>query len=224
MRSKAFTTALLSIFGFSSCNLPSDKNSDIKAKPTFMVQKEVFSLYRKIDSIIYVARALTINPDTVDLHLYTINVSAPEAAIQTPISTKQLRKQEISNIKTELQAYYNWIPVKGNEVLFVQIQPSGFKDEMQMLNKRQEIENKLSEALENKNLGQWFAGDLGPGGANILYTIVDIDKSLQVVLRVLHDNDLEKQVLIGRRVLVSKEDWFYEVIYPANYSGQFNTM
>lgn len=153
MNSKALTTALLSIFGFSSCNLTSDKHTDIKAKPAFMVQKEVFRLYRKTDSIIYVARALTVNPDTVDLHLYTINVTAPEAAIQTPTSSKQVRKQEISNIKTEMQVYYNWKPFNKKDVLFIQIQPSGFKDEMQLLNKRQEIEDKLNEALENKKLG-----------------------------------------------------------------------
>lgn len=224
MTIKAFTTALLSIFGLSSCNFSSDNSTDVKAKPTFVVHKEIFSLYRKTDSIVYIARALTIAPDTFELNLYTINISTPEAAKQTFVSTKHLRKQEASNLKTDLEAQYNWIPAKGNDVLFIQIQPTGFKDEMQMLNKRQEIEDKLSEILENKNLGQWFASDLGPGGANILYSVTDIDESLQTVLGVLHDNNLEKQVVIGRRVLVSEGDWFYEVIYPIKYSGQFNTM
>lgn len=61
-----------------------------------------------------------------------------------------------------------------------------------MLNKRQEIENKLSEALENKNLRQWFAGDLRPVGVNIIYSVAGIDESLQPFIRVLHDYDLEK--------------------------------
>jgi hypothetical protein len=108
--------------------------------------------------------------------------------------------------------------------LFVQIQPAGFRDEKQLLDKRQEVEDLLSKALENKELGKWFAGDIGPGGGNMLYTVKDIDKSMQIILEVLQQNKLDKNVLIDRRVLVDQDDWFYEVIYSTKFSGDFNTM
>lgn len=224
MKFKTFTLGLLTFLGLTSCNQNSDKQSDGQTNSTLLADKEIFSLYKKTDSVIYVARALKTGNDKFDLHLYELNISTPEGAKQTFISVQQLTQQELENKKTEFQSSYNWTPFKGNEVLFVQIQPKGFKDEMQLLEKRQEIEDKLSKALENKRLGEWFAGDLGPGGGNMLYTVTDIDKSLQVILDVFQQNKLEKNVLIGRRVLVDKGDWFYEVIYPTKYSGDFNTM
>jgi len=224
MKFKTFTLGLLTFLGLTSCNQNSNKQTDGQTNSTLLADKEIFSLYEKTDSIIYVARALTTGNDKFYLYLYELNISTPEGAKQTFDLVQQLTQQELDNRKTELQSKYNWIPFKGNEVLFVQIRPTGFKDEMELLDKRQEIEDKLSKALENKKLGEWFAGDLGPGGGNMLYTVTDIDKSLQIVLDVLQQNKLDKNVLIGRRVLVEKDDWFYEVIYPKEYSGDFNTM
>jgi len=224
MKFKTFTLGLLTFLGLTSCNQNSNKQTDGQTNSTLLADKEIFSLYEKTDSIIYVARALTTGNDKFYLYLYELNISTPEGAKQTFDLVQQLTQQELDNRKTELQSKYNWIPFKGNEVLFVQIRPTGFKDEMELLDKRQEIEDKLSKALENKKLGEWFAGDLGPGGGNMLYTVTDIDKSLQIILDVLQRNKLDKNVLIGRRVLVEKDDWFYEVIYPIEYSGDFNTM
>jgi len=224
MKFKTFTFGLLTFLGLTSCNQNSNNQTDGQTNSTLLADKEIFSLYEKTDSIIYVARALTTGNDKFYLYLYELNISTPEGAKQTFDLVQQLTQQELDNRKTELQSKYNWIPFKGNEVLFVQIRPTGFKDEMELLDKRQEIEDKLSKALENKKLGEWFAGDLGPGGGNMLYTVTDIDKSLQIILDVLQQNKLDKNVLIGRRVLVEKDDWFYEVIYPIEYSGDFNTM
>jgi hypothetical protein len=224
MKFQTFTLGLLTFLGLTSCNQNSDKQTNGQTNSTLLVDKETFCLYKKTDNIIYVARALTSGNDKFDLYLYEVNISTPEGANQTFTSIQQLTQKELDRKKTELQSSYNWTPFKGNEVLFVQIQPTGFKDEMQLLDKRQEIEDKISKALENKKLGEWFAGDLGPGGGNMLYTVTDIGKSLQVILDVMQQNKLEKNVLIGRRVLVDKDDWFYEVIYPTKYSGDFNTM
>ena len=221
---KIITLGLLTFLGLTSCNQNSDKQTDGQTNSTLLADKEIFSLYKKTDSIIYVARVLTTGNDNFDLHLYEVNISTPEGAKQAFTSVKRLTQQELDNKETELQSNYNWTPFRGDEVIFVQIQPTDFKDEMQLLDKRQEIESKLSKALENEKLGEWFAGDLGPGGGNMLYTVTDIDKSLQIILDILQQNKLDKNVLIGRRVLVAKDDWFYEVIYPTKYSGDFNTM
>jgi hypothetical protein len=55
--------------------------------------KEVFSLYKRTDSIIYVARALATGNDKFDLLSYELNISIPEDARQTFTSVQQLTKQ-----------------------------------------------------------------------------------------------------------------------------------
>jgi len=224
MTFKELTLRLLILFGLTGCNQTSDKQTGGKTGNVLLAGKEVFSLYKKVDTLIYVARALKTSSDTVDLHLYEVNTSIAEGATQKFVSVAHLTPQQLDSRKSELQSEYTWTPSKGNEILFVQIQPTNFKDEMQLLDKRQEIETITSKALQDKKLGEWFAGDLGPGGGNILYRVNDINRSIEIILNILQQNRLETNVLIGRRVLIDKVDWFYEVIYPTKYSGNFNTM
>lgn len=224
MTFKAFALRLLIFFGLTGCNQTLDKQAGEQTAIVSLTDKEVFSLYKKVDSVIHVARALETGSDSVDLHLYEVNTSIAEGAKQRFASVEHLTRQQLDSRKINLQSAYTWIPIKGDEVLFVQIQPTGFKDEMQLMDKRQEIETLTSKALQDKKLGEWFAGDLGPGGGNILYRVSDINRSIEIILDVLQQYELEHNVLIGRRVLVDKADWFYEVIYPTKYSGDFNTM
>ena len=58
----------------------------------------------------------------------------------------------------------------------------------------------------------------------MLYTVTNIEITLQTILQVLKQNNLDKNVLIGRRIMIDKGDWFYEVIYPTKFTGTFNTM
>ncbi|CAN5400174.1 hypothetical protein BH10ACI2_BH10ACI2_19170 [soil metagenome] len=202
-------------------NLSSPKNPVSISKSG---EGEVFTLYRKTENIFHVARALTTNTGDVDLHLYEVDTSTPEGAKQTFVSLEHLTQQQLAKRKTELQSSNNWIPFKKYEVLFVQIQPNGFKDEIELLDKRQDIEAQLSNELESKRLGEWLASDIGPGGGNMLYKVSDVDSSLEAVLTVFRRNNLITSVLVGRRVFVADGEWFYEVIYPTNFTGNFNTM
>jgi hypothetical protein len=224
MTFKAFTLRFLIFFGLTGCNQTLDKQAGEQTAIVSLTDKEVFSLYKKVDSVIYVARAVETDSDSVDLHLYEVNTSIAEGAKQRFASVEHLTRQQLDSRKNKLQSAYTWTPLEGDDVLFVQIQPTGFKDEMQLMDKRQEIETLTSKALQDKKLGEWFAGDLGPGGGNILYRVSDINRSIEIILNVLQQYELEHDVLIGRRVLVDKADWFYEVIYPTKYSGDFNTM
>ena len=95
---------------------------------------------------------------------------------------------------------------------------------MDVMRKRQDVEDKINSIFESEKLGEWFAGDMGPGGGNILYDVYQVDDAMQAILGVLKQSKLEGSTLIGRRVLLSDQDWFYEVIYPSNYTGGFNTM
>jgi hypothetical protein len=215
---------LLTILGLTSCNQSSDNQTSGQVQANSTFDKEIFTLYSRTENAVKVARAMTTSNETFDLHLYELNTSTPEAAQQTTISVQTLTKQELETKSTELKNTYNWTPFKGDNVLFVQIQPRGFKNEIELLDKRQEIEDKLNTVLETNKLGEWFAGDIGPGGGNMLYTVTNIEITLQTILQVLKQNNLDKNVLIGRRIMIDKGDWFYEVIYPTKFTGTFNTM
>jgi len=220
---KIFALGFIAFLFLTNCNKKL-KNVNSESKSISLWNKEFLHLYKKNDSIVEIARVIQSGKENFKLQFSKINILTPEYAKQHFISELDLSKKELENKKLELQKTYNWKPVQGNDILFIQIQPSKFKNELQMLDRRQEIEEKINQALQNNNCGEWFAGDLGPGGGNMLYTVNDIEKSLPIILEVLQQNKLEKNVLIGKRILTEKDEWFYEVIYPNKYSGNFNTM
>lgn len=63
---------------------------------------------------------------------------------------------------------------------------------MEALDKRQDIEAKIEKALKLKGVGEWIAGDLGPGGANMLFEVIDVDKAVPVILETLATNGYKK--------------------------------
>jgi hypothetical protein len=220
MRRIVLAFELLIILGLINCK----QNPTNQIDGQVSIDKEVFTLYSKANSIVHTARVLTTEDNSFDLIFYDVDISTPEGAKQKFISIESLTEQQLKSKRIDLQKTYNWTPIKGKDILFVQIQTTGFKNEMELLDMRQKIEIKLTFELENKKLGEWVASDLGPGGGNMLYTVTNINNALHTILQVLKQNNLDKNTLIGRRVLISNEDWFYEVIYPTQYSGDFNTM
>lgn len=112
------------------------------------------------------------------------------------------------------------------DIMFIQIVPDstmGTFDQLRFLNFRQEIEEQIDKTLKSKNLGEWFAGDMG-AGANMLFFITDWDKANEVVVELLKKKNLLDHVLITKRIGTSKDDWNYEVIYPLEFEGIFNQM
>lgn len=186
------------------------------------LDKEIWTFYSKSDTVYHVKRL--VSSDSGQLLLtYDINTSQPEAAHQTFISKQTINESELQKIKSESSSF-NWTPFRATPTLFVQIQPSAFKDEMAAFDKRQQIEQLIDNELKSKNFGEWIAGDLGTGGANMLFEVQDIDKAKAVIQTILSKNGLDKATIIGRRVNIAADDWFYEVIYPLDYNGEFLTM
>ncbi|MCU7551359.1 hypothetical protein OCK74_19715 [Chitinophagaceae bacterium LB-8] len=109
-------------------------------------------------------------------------------------------------------------------VLFVQWHYPDSVDGLKALEIRQKVENKIDAALRTKGQGQWFAGDLGPGGANMLYEVHSHEKALPIILEVLKKEGLEKETLIAQRIYTDAENWSYKVVYPKDYQGEFNDM
>ena len=229
-----FTIFIAYILGLISCGqYPTEKvihndtiQSNKKFDPVHTVTdfNEKWTIYFQQDSIYHVKRLITID-GRLNLLSYDINISEPENAGQTFIEDRPITDLvEAEKIKSK-NIKYNWKPYRmPRQTLFVQIESSAFKDEMTALKKRQEIEQKIEVALKSNNNGEWTAGDLGPGEANMLFEVQNIDNAISIILDVLSKEGYYKKTLIGRRLNTAKDDWFYEVIYPFNFSGQFLTM
>jgi hypothetical protein len=143
-------------------------------------------------------------------------------------------KQEFNNEKVildSLEASFNneeFVTKMSSEkdVMFIQIIPDstmGTFDAIMFLNFRQNIEEQIDKVLQRKNLGEWFAGDIG-AGANMLFFITDWDSANEEVMEILKQEDLLEHVLITKRIGTSEDNWNYEVVYPLEFEGIFNQM
>lgn len=116
---------------------------------------------------------------------------------------------------------------EGEETeMFIQIVPDSAMSTFQFfkfMNLRQNLEDEVDEKLKESNLGKWSGGDMG-AGANMLFTIRDWDNAMKVVTKVLHEEGLLNHVLIARRIMLSHDNWTYDVVYPVEYQGIFNPM
>ena len=86
------------------------------------------------------------------------------------------------------------------------------------------MEEKIHEKLESNGLGEWIADDLGPGGANMLTKVTEWEKSIQLILDILNQENLLYKGLLVKRMITAEDDWNYEIIYPIDYDGEFNQM
>lgn len=202
-----------------SCNFKAQEQSGDNTKTEILKDKELVSFYRKDSSMIHVLRAVETVKDSIGLYLCDVDI---KGSVQHFISLEMLSRQQFAEKEIELKKIYTWTPYKGEEVLFVQIPPTGDND-FGLLDKRQDLESKIGEELESQSIGEWIAGDLGPGGANMLFAVQDIDRSLGIILTILKQNEVDN-VRIGKRTKIAADDWFYTVIYPSKFSGNFNTM
>jgi hypothetical protein len=121
-----------------------------------------------------------------------------------------------------------WVAKLGNErdVMFIQIIPDSTMSNLEsfgFVDLRQSVEDKIDEVLKRGNLGEWFAGDMGAGG-NMLFFIDDWDSATELVLEVLNDEGLLEHVLITKRIMTGEDDWNYEIVYPVEFEGIFNSM
>ena len=139
-------------------------------------------------------------------------------------------KNTSQNVDSLLTLYKNdgRVSKLGNErdVMFIQIVPDttmGTIEALGFLNLRQEVEAEIDDVLRNKSLGEWFAGDMGAGG-NMLFFIDNWSPAIQVVKAELKKHELLDHVLITKRIMLSSDNWNYEIVYPAEYEGGFNQM
>lgn len=109
-------------------------------------------------------------------------------------------------------------------VLFVQWQYPSTTTGLQALEVRQDVETEIDNALQKGGAGQWFAGDLGPGGANMLFEVNNKEKALEIIQYILTKKGIHNETVIAERVYTAPDDWTHKVIYPKDYEGDFNDM
>ncbi len=115
---------------------------------------------------------------------------------------------------------------KERDVMFIQIIPDSAMSNLEsfgFVDLRQSVEDKIDEALKRGHLGEWFAGDMGAGG-NMLFFIDDWDSATELALEILNEEGLLDHVLVTKRIMIGENDWNYEIVYPVEFEGVFNSM
>jgi hypothetical protein len=129
--------------------------------------KELWTLYSKSDTVCHVKRLISSDSNYV-LLTYDIEIGPFEAVNQSLIEKDTVKKKDLERIRSQ-SAGFNWKPFTATPILFVQLQATAFKDEMAALYKGHQVEQIIDADLKSRNLGSWIAGDVGPGGANMLF-------------------------------------------------------
>lgn len=115
----------------------------------------------------------------------------------------------------------------NTNILFVQWQPTSPIDTSNYIDvifKRQSIEEQIGKKLERNSIGRWLAGDLSASGANMLFQVNDFEKSLKIALDVLESNGIRGETVVARRVLDSDGNWTYRIVFPNSNLRKFNKL
>jgi hypothetical protein len=186
------------------------------------------SFYRKVDDTIEFKRFITSDSKLV-VQSGQIFLGKYALIKQRFVDRKEVKnKTAFVDSTTTLLEKNGFVEKLSNErdEMFIQIVPGskmGTFDALRFLNLRQQIEVRIDEQLKVKNLGEWFAGDMGAGG-NMLFFIDNWDSAIEAVIEVLKEENLIDHVLIAKRIMTSPDDWSYEVVYPLDYEGVFNPL
>jgi hypothetical protein len=110
-------------------------------------------------------------------------------------------------------------------ILFVQWQYPQEIGILKAMDVRHKIELKIDEALKSRNLGEWIAGDMGPGGANMEYGIKGSqEEAMKTILNIIKIEQLENKTVIATDLTYVTGKWTYKILYPKNYTGELNPL
>ncbi len=200
-------------------------NSQTNKKPTEKVDIEYISSNYKNETEDKIEFSRIIKDSS------TLNLIEGEIRFDGNYNTLQTIKNKRIISETEIDSINSNLKRKGyrdnfdnfGKIIFVQMQPKNEND-FQVLDLRHKVEEKIHKKLKSNGIGEWVAGDLGPGGANMLFEVTEWNKSIPIIMNVLNQEGLLKNSLIMKRLNTAKDDWNYEIIYPIDYDGVFNQM
>jgi hypothetical protein len=115
---------------------------------------------------------------------------------------------------------FKWIPYEGKKVLFVQLIPHKESDEVELEGKRDNIADAIEFRLKREFNGQWFASD----DWNNLFFVDNENKAVETAYQESTKIVSAQNLIISKRTYLDKDNWFYEVLYPLNFSGLFDSL
>lgn len=209
----------LSLLVFFGCN--NSQKQNLNFKPMNLEYK--YSYYKNENDTIEFVRIVKDSSNIRQIK-GTISFDSNYNTCQKITHIKNIQINEMENIESELleKGFRNKFDNKKN-LMFIQIRPKDEND-LKVLDLRHKLETKIESRLSNNGIGEWVAGDLGPGGANMLFEVSDWDNSFQLVIELLNSEGLINNCLISKRLYTADDDWNYEVVYPTDYDGIFNQM
>jgi hypothetical protein len=193
------------------------------------VPRELAVYYEQAGDTLHVARLLETS-QRIELHRATLIEG--HALAQRAVPVLRVPVDSVAVVRRRLAAHYHWQPYASPDpaLLFVQVDPAAEHQKetafslIAVMNERGTLEDAIGEELEQRNLGHWAAGDLGPGGMNMLYEVSSSAAALPVVVRRLEEHQAQGRARIARRLMTAADDWRYEVVYPVDYTGEFNSL
>lgn len=187
---------------------------------------ELFSFYQKNGDQLSIERGIN-SGDVVTVYSYALDVSIPEEASQKLTSVRSIEHQNLESEKSRLAVTHQWqadVEASAEQLIFLQIRPLQTDDELTLLDFIHCLGDEISEVLEENKLGEWEASDIGPGGGNILFTSSDFSGCYHAITSILSSKGILERSIIGRRLNEDSENWFYEVIFPHEFTGEFLTL
>ena len=137
-----------------------------------------------------------------------------------------LRNNYINQKVNELSEQgYQKVKFDDSVVLFVQIHPPKNKTNnlLDVFDKYEELQEIFDKPIYERHIGYFATSDLG-AGVNLLYNIWDEKKGVDVIMEVINSNQLAEQTIIAKRIYKTEQDWDYQIIYPKNFNGIFNSL
>ncbi|WP_075604011.1 hypothetical protein [Saccharicrinis aurantiacus] len=223
---KKYLIFILSAFLITSCTYRpnQDKLTNFKSKD----KKVIKSFYKISSDTISFARLVTKGND---LFLSRGKIFYNQDYLTEQTLDKVVKETNNERTIDSLTNYFNKeklleISEREELVMFVQIIPDSAMTSLQYFrftNLRHKIEGKIENELQSLGIGQWIAGDMG-AGANMLFTTRNWELAFRTVQEILSKENLIDHVLITKRIITAEADWNYEIVYPVEYEGVFNSM
>ncbi|MBO0359306.1 hypothetical protein J0X19_15190 [Hymenobacter sp. BT186] len=216
------------IIGFGLGTLASciSRKVDDSEIDTSDVPTERFCMYQKVGDTVRVKRVVTDKFAGSRLLSYAIWDADKRGTQQRILENQPFADMQLDSVRqmlTKQQKY--WQPSEKAQELFVQIRPAPDDGgDLAVLTLRQEVEDDIDAALTAAGIGHWTAGDLGPGGGNMLFSTTNTTQAQHIIVAVLRAYHIGQKTVIARRIMNAPNDWTYEVLYPIAYSGLFNSM
>jgi hypothetical protein len=188
--------------------------------------KKRLTLYKKKDYTFHLIKFFETTENKIEVSFFSIIPQKEFKPLFQNLDKKEIYSiQEFNSLKNNYEVDYSWNPYKKNDVFFIQVKPTKeMLKETLDIDLRNEIEGLISKEFRKTKVADFFAADLGPGGLNMLCSYKDELVAMNAILKVLCENNLENHTLISKRISIAKDDWIYEVVYPYNYTGEFDEM